>query len=637
MGLEHALEGESGAAVRNQPHQRTLSARRRGGFTLLELAVALGVFVVFAVALTSVTTSALSTQSQLRSKSTATLTLERAAGEVAGASGFGNLVRGQIIVPAEQRSVCVDADGEPLESCPLGERLVRLMTECIEGLEESRQGCVVSGSSVLKVTYSVESQRTALMGMGAFTTDSAVKLFAFSQLPAGGTMTVTRTVATPYAGAGSEHGFVRVVLTDTPEGLFTQSLLIGGQQRLFIPQVRLLDADGAALVDWTALSPDGLMLRVTDAAGECTRARPCQVELDGGRFSPTDRFVSRGVTSVVLDPGRVTSVALQMASGPALLVRLGTLPERDPLLRGAPVRGSVCLWGTFDVPDSEQSGAVVTRAEAWCNNTNGSEVLIRGWVDDQGTEQELPEGDLTLWANPPYTRTVLLDSSGETVQEPVPGETFEQELVNCSSGPAQLETMLVWDGVRWLPGSTCTGWTWGMPIALALSVFSQRAFQEGATSMPLLRSVERAVTLYWSPQQGAPAAGCSAADPTWAFPRRAGDLPQLWDPGATEASGCTDVIERLREAPVWVVDTIEPFIVGLAYEIQLVASGTPAPMYRVSAGKLPDGVTLNESTGMLVGRPMEEQAFAFSITAESLAGSVTRSFAGSTSLAGGTP
>jgi prepilin-type N-terminal cleavage/methylation domain-containing protein len=666
MGFQHGQQGEWHTGVRNHPrrspHRRSeagaclgagagagagVRRTRRRGFTLLELTVALGVFVVFAVALTSVTTSSLNTQSQLRARSNATLTLERALDEVIAASGFAALSRGEVIVPDSQRSVCGgeggggegeggegeggEGEGGEGDDCPLPPRQRQLLQECLGRLESEQQGCILAAQTVLTVFYSVEAYQTSLLGQSATPTPYAAKVFAFAQLANGTQLTVTRTAGVPVTGAGSADGYVHVVLAGVTDRVFDQTLLIDGQLTLFVPRVRLVDADGETVLDWETLTADGMLLAVADVDQECTRARPCRVELDGGRFSLSDRYVERGGTQVVLDAGRVATVALQLTTGPAAVVRLDTLPEREAALSGTPERGSVCLWGTFNVPVTDESGSptLQQRAEVWCNNTNPQEVTIRGWSDDAGDEQELPESDLTLWVNPPYSTTVLVDADGDVVETPGPGVS-ELEVVDCDGESISVDNMVRWNGSEWAAGMTCTGWTWGQPTSLSTSVFAQQAYFEGQTQLQLVRSVERQMTLYWSPSGGQPAAGCSAADPTWAYPRRASARPQTWNPpaGVSSGAGCGVTLDLLREAPVWVQDTIGGFTFGVSYEATLLASGTPRPTYRVSAGQLPAGILLNADTGLLAGTPTSVGPYAFSITAENLSGTVTRAFSG---------
>jgi len=61
--------------------------------------------------------------------------------------------------------------------------------------------------------------------------------------------------------------------------------------------------------------------------------------------------------------------------------------------------------------------------------------------------------------------------------------------------------------------------------------------------------------------------------------------------------------------------------------VSVTATGYPAPTYTVTAGVLPDGVSLNSSTGALEGAPTVTGAFSFTITGSNTYGSAATDFA----------
>lgn len=67
--------------------------------------------------------------------------------------------------------------------------------------------------------------------------------------------------------------------------------------------------------------------------------------------------------------------------------------------------------------------------------------------------------------------------------------------------------------------------------------------------------------------------------------------------------------------PVWTNLSIGAFKVGRSYDSTVHASGFPAPTYSVTGGVLPDGISLNSSTGQLSGTPTTEGEYTFTITA----------------------
>ena len=87
-------------------------------------------------------------------------------------------------------------------------------------------------------------------------------------------------------------------------------------------------------------------------------------------------------------------------------------------------------------------------------------------------------------------------------------------------------------------------------------------------------------------------------------------------------------------APAWTDNTIAAaFQVGVAVNDGVVASGTPAPTYSVSAGALPAGLSLNTATGAITGTPTTSGAYSFTLRATNGVGSaITQSFSGSVSM-----
>ena len=79
--------------------------------------------------------------------------------------------------------------------------------------------------------------------------------------------------------------------------------------------------------------------------------------------------------------------------------------------------------------------------------------------------------------------------------------------------------------------------------------------------------------------------------------------------------------------PEWVNDVIGTGMTrGQAFSANLQASGIPAPVYTVSSGSLPPGLSLNSSTGALTGSPTTAGSYSFSIQATNAVGSVSQSY-----------
>lgn len=624
MAEEHTQEGWRRRPVRKQPrtigraaaafgHDASGRLRMRGGFTLLELAIALGVFVVFATAITTTTISATGTHSQLRAANNATIAVEAALAAVATETGYGDLTVGDIDIPDGQRTVCAEgADG-----CDLTASERQQLTECVAEITGPRQGCVIQGSRALLVTYSVETENRPVKG----SVDShigAVRIVAEAALSGGRTVRTSRTITAPSPGASGDAGYVEVILAGDLDDMYAQE----GQTF----QVHLVNAAGQTIVSETldpAAAPDRVTLKVETAEINCTRAAPCTVEVDAGRYSTGDLYSSRGADKVVVDRGRLARVAAQLTTGPGVSVQLDVRPTRDGSLRRSPERGSVCLWGSFPHPDRPDD----TVYTSWCNSSDPSRVDIRGW-DDDGDLRELPEtaegeDGITIHVNPPVE---------PPPPAPVPpGEQPVVQNVDCTpgttpgSGIDQVDArMRVYDGAGgWSQDETCTGWTWGMPSIVVYSEVNEAPYVEGQLTVPLLPARDRRITLIWTQDGGAHAAGCTSADPAWSYPREA-PAPLDWDP-SDPTGDCPDVVGDLAEAPVWTDVTLGGATAQVYYADRITATGVPAPVYTVTGGVLPGGLTLDRNTGELTGVPTTAGSFTFTVQASG-SGSISREY-----------
>lgn len=84
-------------------------------------------------------------------------------------------------------------------------------------------------------------------------------------------------------------------------------------------------------------------------------------------------------------------------------------------------------------------------------------------------------------------------------------------------------------------------------------------------------------------------------------------------------------------APTWTDDTIDVPTAGTAFDDAVVAAGYPAPVYSITDGALPDGLTLDPTTGAITGTPTDEPGtpYDFTITADNGIGEpVSKQFSG---------
>lgn len=80
--------------------------------------------------------------------------------------------------------------------------------------------------------------------------------------------------------------------------------------------------------------------------------------------------------------------------------------------------------------------------------------------------------------------------------------------------------------------------------------------------------------------------------------------------------------------PVWVMDQANSPALGQPYEVLLAARSLPYPSFSVTAGQLPDGLTLDPRTGKISGTATTLGPFSYTVTASSAAGSVSLTVTG---------
>ncbi len=179
-----------------------------------------------------------------------------------------------------------------------------------------------------------------------------------------------------------------------------------------------------------------------------------------------------------------------------------------------------------------------------------------------------------------------------------------------------------------------------------------------ATTREFTGTVEQApnwsVTVGWSPQVGEAldVTFTAAGTPTPTYSISSGELPDgltldaatgrvtgtPTTPGAysfiilasnTQGTQGLSVSGTVTAAPGAITGEPGHWVVGADAIGTLQASGTPAPVYLVTAGKLPQGVSLNPITGEFSGSPVAAGEYSFTVTASNGIGSTTtREFSG---------
>ncbi len=179
-----------------------------------------------------------------------------------------------------------------------------------------------------------------------------------------------------------------------------------------------------------------------------------------------------------------------------------------------------------------------------------------------------------------------------------------------------------------------------------------------ATTREFTGTVEQApnwsVTVGWSPQVGEAldVTFTAVGTPTPTYSISSGELPDgltldaatgrvtgtPTTPGAysfiilasnTQGTQGLSVSGTVTAAPGAITGEPGHWVVGADAIGTLQASGTPAPVYLVTAGKLPQGVSLNPITGEFSGSPVAAGEYSFTVTASNGIGSTTtREFSG---------
>jgi len=132
------------------------------------------------------------------------------------------------------------------------------------------------------------------------------------------------------------------------------------------------------------------------------------------------------------------------------------------------------------------------------------------------------------------------------------------------------------------------------------------------------------------------------ADGTLYYWNAAG-TPNVKDAGAADTvsrlTWAEDLVVRVAVPPVWNDSTLAGMRAGSAYSDGVTADSPTAVTYSISAGALPDGLSLNSGTGAITGTPeceTEPCTYSFTIQAANAAGSITKEFTG-TLLPAGVP
>ena len=106
----------------------------------------------------------------------------------------------------------------------------------------------------------------------------------------------------------------------------------------------------------------------------------------------------------------------------------------------------------------------------------------------------------------------------------------------------------------------------------------------------------------------------------------AGNYNVIVDGGTLDESLANSLGDSVKYAPTITTTTLPNGTVGTAYNQTLIADGTAPIKWSVTDGSLPDGLSLNESTGVITGTPTTADTYNFTVTATNDAGSDSKEF-----------
>lgn len=485
-----------GPAPRRRAVRRPFSRRRGSG--LLEVIGASALFVISVSLLATVTTTAITSRVLLTRAATLDSAMNTAL-HTAATAPWDELVTNTFTPPSPLCPGDTPGSGTLARTC-----------------------AVINGRTVpISWRVSARADATGADGVPQGAADSLL-ITARAERDDGSIAARSRTVMAPGIG-------YRVAPdSSTPDGVVRVQL--AGSWRTLDSPVLLLKSDNTTVVAASRVGSDGgLVLRA--GADACQAASPCRLGLDTGTsrgLSPTHSLDAASLFSdtgrVVLSPGRVSYAS-------ATIIRRGVLDvyvqahnttSNRQLARAlaesasgaeqvAPVRGSVCLWLSF------QDGVAEQRVPA-CNTAHDNRAMTFE------TYEPRPDSAPGVRVAVPTDReiSVVTDGAGATCPV-VSGQTFYT--MNGSTAE--------WREVT--TNGVCSSWTWGRPASLSVEGGSTTAFDEARVTIAGGGHTV-AVASWTESDRSRPAAGAvGVADAVWSKPRSAATCPGWGSTGCAPA------------------------------------------------------------------------------------------------------
>lgn len=106
----------------------------------------------------------------------------------------------------------------------------------------------------------------------------------------------------------------------------------------------------------------------------------------------------------------------------------------------------------------------------------------------------------------------------------------------------------------------------------------------------------------------------------------AGNYNVIVDGGTLDENLANSLGDSVKYAPTITTTDLPNGTVDAEYKQTLIADGTAPITWRITDGSLPDGLSLNESTGVITGTPTTADTYNFTVTATNDAGSDSKEF-----------
>lgn len=472
------------------------AARSRAGtrgYTIIELAVSLGIFLMLATVITIAVARSLGAATSARVERASEAAMSNELTKMSSLP-YDKLVAGTFTVP------------DPCPSTPSG----------IRG-----ESCVKAGAATLRISYQFQDLSTtagsgsadcspASNGRRTSDTFGYVGLCADVQSVNGTTLAQgnlglrsTTKVTAPSPVYRSDNGVLRVKLTGDWSNLSGSSLFL---VKTATPGVQVASAQ--VLSDTVFLSVPAAAS--TPVSQTCTSTDPCMLALNPGA-RPT---MSNGVAlfgSTAAGPGaRLVASAGAITETTAEVIKTGRanldlFAKNNSLTALNPVPGSVCLWATF--PDGD-----LKRTVPACNTDDAGTVVLNTYDPNW----DKANSGSTLYPFPPGVPIRVSADHPDGVCYRAPGMLGSVPGA-AASGAAPAD---------WAPRAVCTSFTWGVPTGLETPVTIP---DNGGQAQRTVSwdSANSAVTV--------PAAGYPGAGEVWAKPRQA--------PGCATDATCRTVAD----------------------------------------------------------------------------------------------